>query len=210
MTRRLVLASGNAGKLAELRAVLDPLGLELISQAEFDTPPVAETGTTFVENAIIKARHAAAHCALPALADDSGLLVEALDGAPGVHSARYAGPAARDADNVARLLGALTDVPEAGRRAAFYCVLVLMHSANDPMPLIADGRWPGRIAAAPRGDGGFGYDPVFIPEGYTVTAAELGAATKNRVSHRALALASLSAGLEGRLRAADGGGTPRG
>ncbi|MEO0423723.1 MAG: RdgB/HAM1 family non-canonical purine NTP pyrophosphatase [Pseudomonadota bacterium] len=189
---RLVLASGNAGKLRELTAVLAPLQIEVVPQSAFDVPTAEETGTTFVENAIIKARHAARHCALPALADDSGLLVDALGGAPGVHSARYAGPFASDADNVARLLGALTDLPTEERTASFYCVLVLMRSEADPMPLLADGRWPGRITTAPTGDGGFGYDPVFVPDGYELTAAQLGAEEKNRVSHRAQALASLA------------------
>jgi XTP/dITP diphosphohydrolase len=192
---RLVLASGNRGKLAEIRALLAPLDIELLPQSDFDVPAVEETGATFVENAIIKARHAAAHCALPALADDSGLLVDALGGAPGVHSARYAGPLASDRDNVARLLGALAGVPTAQRTASFYCVLVLMRSASDPMPLVVDGRWAGRIAATPLGEGGFGYDPVFVPDGHDRTAAELGSELKNRISHRALALAALGRAL---------------
>ncbi len=195
---RLVLASGNAGKLRELSAVLAPLQIEVLAQSQFDVPTAEETGTTFVENAIIKARHACRHTGLPALADDSGLLVDALGGAPGVHSARYAGPSAGDADNVARLLGALTDLPADERNASFYCVLVLMRSESDPMPLLADGRWPGRIATAPSGDGGFGYDPVFIPDGYEQTVANIGAAEKNRVSHRALALASLAKRMQAR------------
>ncbi|MEM9384223.1 MAG: RdgB/HAM1 family non-canonical purine NTP pyrophosphatase [Pseudomonadota bacterium] len=198
---RLVLASGNAGKLRELTAVLAPLQIEVVPQSHFDVPTADETGTTFVENAIIKARHAARLCGLPALADDSGLLVDALGGAPGVHSARYAGPYAGDADNVARLLGALTDLPAGERTASFYCVLVLMRSETDPMPLLADGRWPGRITTTPSGDGGFGYDPVFVPDGYEQTAAQLGAEQKNRVSHRAQALASLAE----RMRARPGG-----
>jgi XTP/dITP diphosphohydrolase len=198
---RLVLASGNRGKLNELQAVLADLDVELLPQSAFDVPPVEETGTTFVENAIIKARHAARHCDLPALADDSGLLVDALGGAPGVHSARYAGPLARAEDNVARLIGALADVPTSDRQAAFYCVLVLMQSATDPMPIIAEGRWPGRIAAVPTGTGGFGYDPVFVPEGHDCTAAELGATLKNRISHRARALRALNEALAGHSRA---------
>jgi XTP/dITP diphosphohydrolase len=193
----LVLASGNAGKLAEIQAVLADLDITLAPQSDFAVPAADESGTTFVENAVIKARHAAQHSRLPALADDSGLLVDALGGAPGVHSARYAGPLARSEDNVARLLGALADVPEQERKASFYCVLVLMRSPADPMPLIAEGRWDGRIAATPAGTQGFGYDPVFIPDGYDGTAAEIGSEIKNRISHRALALAALRRALAG-------------
>lgn len=192
MMERLVLASGNAGKHRELSAMLEPLGIELALQSDWDVPSVPETGMTFVENALIKARHAASATGLPALADDSGLMVDALGGAPGLHSARYAGAGASDADNVARLLDALADIPDARRDARFVCLLVLLRSAGDPAPVICEGRWPGRIAEAPRGDRGFGYDPVFLVPRHDCTAAELDAGTKNRISHRGQALAALS------------------
>jgi XTP/dITP diphosphohydrolase len=191
----IVLASGNAGKLAEVHAVLAPLGVTLRSQAEFGVPQACETGATFVENALIKARNAARHTGFPALADDSGLIVAALDGAPGVRSARFAGPHARDADNLNLLLEKLAGVPDERRDAYFYCVLVLLAHAEDPLPLICEGRWEGRILTEPRGQGGFGYDPVFsIPE-LDATAAELTAEDKNRLSHRGQALHTLAARL---------------
>ncbi len=194
--REIVLATGNAGKQKELEALLAGLPLTLRLQSEFGVSSAEETGLTFVENAILKARHAARETGLPALADDSGLEVDALGGAPGVHSARYAGPGAGDADNVDKLLGALAGVDAPGRGAAFRCVVVLMRHANDPAPIICSGRWPGRIAAAPVGDGGFGYDPVFFVPDHGATAAELPAATKNAISHRAQALAALRPALE--------------
>lgn len=189
---RLVLASGNAGKHRELAAMLAPQGIELVPQSEFRVSPVPETGLTFVENALIKARHAARATGLPAVADDSGLIVDALDGAPGLHSARYAGPDATDADNVSKLLDALHGVASGDRDARFYCVLVLLARADDPAPLICEGQWHGRIAEAPRGQGGFGYDPVFVDPGTGATAAELEPARKNRISHRGRALAALA------------------
>jgi len=189
--RRLVLASGNAGKLVELRAMLDGLGLEVVPQRELDVDDVPETGTTFVENALIKARHAARVTGLPALADDSGLIVDALDGAPGLYSARYAGSPTDDAANNAKLLQALTGLPEAQRSARFYAVIVLLRHADDPQPLIAEGSWEGRILDAPRGHNGFGYNPVFLDPAHGLTAAEMAPEQKNRISHRALALQAL-------------------
>lgn len=188
---RLVLASGNAGKHRELAAMLEPLGIEPVLQSEWRVVPVPETGLTFVENALIKARHAARATGLPALADDSGLLVDALEGAPGLHSARYAGPEASDADNVAKLLDALGRVPPERRNARFVCVLALLRRADDPAPVICEGDWRGSIAESPRGDRGFGYDPVFLVPGEDCTAAELDPARKNRISHRGRALAAL-------------------
>lgn len=188
---RLVLASGNAGKHRELAAMLKALGIELLRQSDWRVAPAPETGLTFVENALIKARHAALATGLPALADDSGLLVDALEGAPGLHSARYAGPEATDADNVAKLLDAVGDLPPARRSARFVCVLVLLRRADDPAPMICEGDWHGSIAEAPRGERGFGYDPVFLVPGDDCTAAELDPERKNRISHRGRALAAL-------------------
>ncbi len=193
--KRLVLASNNPGKLRELGALLSDFDYEPVPQAEFGVPEVAETGTTFVENAIIKARHAAAHTGLPALADDSGIVVDALGGAPGVYSARFAGPGASDADNNALLVEKLRDVPEAERGARYRAVIALMRSAADPSPLICEGSWEGRIRLEPAGDGGFGYDPYFYLPELDCTSAELAADDKNRRSHRGQALAALRARL---------------
>lgn len=187
----LVLASGNRGKLAEIRELLAPLGFEIRTQSEFGIEPAEESGLSFVENAILKARHAARVSGLPALADDSGLEVDALDGAPGIYSARYAGEDGDDAANNRKLLAALAGVPPAQRTARFRCVIALLRHAADPMPLIVSGTWEGRILDAPRGENGFGYDPLFLPEGLERTAAELGKAEKNRHSHRGQALAAL-------------------
>lgn len=189
--RRLVLATSNQGKLAELRPLLADAGYELVSQGELGVGDAVEDGRTFVENAILKARHACAATGLPALADDSGLVVDALGGAPGLLSARYAGVHGDSAANIAKLLAALHHVPGEARSAHFYCVLVLLRHADDPQPLIAEGSWQGRILGAPRGEGGFGYDPVFLDTARGLSAAELDAATKNRVSHRGQALARL-------------------
>lgn len=186
-----VLASNNRGKVRELNQLLAPSGLRLIAQGELGVGEVAETGLTFVENAIIKARHAATETGLPALADDSGLEVDALRGEPGIHSARFAGPGATDADNNAKLLELLREVPEAERSARFQCVLVWLRHAKDPTPLICQGTWEGRILDAPRGDRGFGYDPLFFVPGCGCTSAELDPETKNRLSHRGQALAQL-------------------
>ncbi|HHZ21795.1 TPA: RdgB/HAM1 family non-canonical purine NTP pyrophosphatase [Xanthomonas vasicola pv. zeae] len=189
--KQLVLASGNAGKLEELRALLADLPLRIVAQGELGVDDVPETGLTFVENALIKARHASAVTGLPALADDSGLIVDALDGAPGLYSARYAGSPTNALANNAKLLDAMRDVPAGRRSARFYSVIVLLRHPEDPQPLIAEGSWEGVITTEPRGDGGFGYNPVFLDPVYGLTAAEMDSALKNRLSHRALALATL-------------------
>ena len=188
---KLVLASGNAGKLRELAHLLEPLGIEVASQAEFDVTPPEETGLTFVENALIKAREAARVSGLPALGDDSGLVVEALDGRPGIRSARFAGENASDADNNTLLLTELDDLPMERRAAAFHCCLVLLRDPSDPAPLIAHGIWQGHILEAPRGEGGFGYDPLFQDAEFGAAAAELPLTEKSRISHRGKALAAL-------------------
>ena len=185
---KLVLASGNAGKLKELQAMLADLPLQIVPQRELGVDDVPETGLTFVENALIKARHACAVTGLPALADDSGLIVDALDGAPGLYSARYAGSPTDDAANNAKLLDALREVPAERRSARFYAVIVLLRHANDPQPLICEGSWEGRIIDAPRGSHGFGYNPVFLDEELGLTAAEMLPEQKNARSHRAIAL----------------------
>lgn len=188
-----MLASGNAGKLRELSALLAPLRLELLTQDSRGIRAAEETGDTFLDNALLKARHAARMAALPALADDSGLEVAALGGRPGVRSARYAGDNASDSQNLALLVRELAGVPE-GRRAAHYqCVIVFVRSWDDPAPLIAHGSWEGAIARDSRGTGGFGYDPVFVPAGGARTAAELSPAEKNLASHRGKALRALIA-----------------
>ena len=190
---RIVIASGNPGKLRELQALLGPLGIEAVAQSQLGIPEADEPHDTFLENALAKARHASRTAGLPALADDSGLCVPALGGQPGVHSAYYAGAegtrAERDARNNAKLATTLADAPD--RSAFYYCVLVLVRLATDPTPVVAEGAWNGEIVLEPRGSGGFGYDPYFLPWGSTRTAAELVAEEKNRVSHRALAAAAL-------------------
>lgn len=188
---KLVLASGNPGKLKELAHMLEPLHIEVLSQADFDVQPVEETGLTFVENALLKAREAARVSGLPALGDDSGLVVDALDGRPGIYSARYAGKDASDADNNQKLLRELADLPMDRRTAHFHCCLVLLRHESDPVPIIAEGSWHGHILEAPRGDGGFGYDPLFHDREIGATAAELPMEEKARVSHRGAALAAL-------------------
>ncbi len=190
---RVVLASANRGKLRELAALLSPLSLTLVPQQSLGIASVEESGGSFLDNALLKARHAARHAQLPALADDSGLEVDALGGAPGVWSARFAGAGASDARNLERLLEALRTVPDGRRTARYQCVIVLVRGADDARPLIAQGSWEGRIIDTPRGTGGFGYDPVFVPAGEERTAAELDAAAKNAVSHRGQALAALVA-----------------
>jgi XTP/dITP diphosphohydrolase len=192
---RVVLATANRGKQRELAALLAPLGLALELAADLGIGSPEETGATFEANALLKARHASQLASLPALADDSGLEVDALGGRPGVHSARYAGAGAADRDNTARLLAELAGVPVPRRAARYRCVLALVRSADDPAPLLAYGSWEGRIAFVPSGAGGFGYDPVFIPEGCEQTVAELPAAFKQQRSHRARAAADLAAQL---------------
>lgn len=190
---RIVVASGNAGKLAEFNRLLGENGIEFVAQGELGVEDIEETGLTFVENALLKARHAARVTGLPALADDSGLCVEALDGGPGLYSARYAGEPSDAERNIDKLLQALDGVTEAQRGAHFHCSLVLLRHAEDPRPLIAQGEWHGRILAARRGAGGFGYDPLFLDPETGLTAAELEPAAKNRISHRGQALAVLRA-----------------
>ncbi|WCE04734.1 RdgB/HAM1 family non-canonical purine NTP pyrophosphatase [Pseudoxanthomonas sp. JBR18] len=189
---RLVLASGNAGKLAEFKAMLAHLPYDIVPQKELGVQDVPETGLTFVENALIKARHASAVTGLPALADDSGLIVDALGGAPGLYSARYAGQPTSDAANNAKLLEAMREIPDDQRRARFYAVIVLLRHPEDPQPLIAEGAWEGRIIRELRGNGGFGYNPLFLDPNHGLTAAEMETALKNRLSHRARALAALN------------------
>jgi XTP/dITP diphosphohydrolase len=191
---RLVLASSNEGKLREMRRLLAPLGIEVVPQAELGIPDAEEPHATFVENALAKARHASTLAQLPALADDSGVCVDALGGAPGVHSARFAGEPRSDDRNNAALVAALRGV--ADRRAHYACVLVLVRRADDPEPIIAEGRWDGRIVDAPRGNGGFGYDPHFEDLETGMTGAELPLARKNELSHRGKAMRALIARLE--------------
>lgn len=190
---RIVLASGNAGKLRELQQMLAGRELEIVSQRELGIGDAEETGLTFIENALIKARHACQASGLPAIADDSGLAVDALGGAPGIYSARYAGPDADDAANNQKLLSAMADVPEGERGACFHCVVLYLRHAADPTPLVCHGRWPGRIRHEPAGENGFGYDPLFqVPE-QGCSSAELPRELKNRISHRARAMEQLLA-----------------
>ncbi|MGO1617946.1 MAG: RdgB/HAM1 family non-canonical purine NTP pyrophosphatase [Oceanisphaera sp.] len=193
MSQKIVLASGNAKKVAELQSLLGELNLTVIPQGEFGVTDAEETGTTFVENAIIKARHAATITGLPAIADDSGISVSALDGRPGVYSARFAGEHATDQQNLELLLSQLDGVPAAQRQATFWCVLVYMRHAHDPTPLICTGSWAGEIATTAQGRQGFGYDPIFWVAEAGKTAAELTATEKNSLSHRGKALRQLQA-----------------
>jgi XTP/dITP diphosphohydrolase len=185
------VASGNRGKLAEFQRLLGDAGIDFVAQADLGVGDIEETGRTFVENALLKARHAARVTGLPALADDSGLCVDALDGAPGLYSARYAGAHGDAAANIARLLRELQAIPGADRTAHFHCTLALLRHADDPRPLLAQGEWHGHVLDAPRGTGGFGYDPVFLDPASGLTAAELDPDTKARTSHRGIALARL-------------------
>ncbi|WP_241609196.1 XTP/dITP diphosphatase [Rosenbergiella australiborealis] len=189
--QKVVLATGNAGKVNELADLLADRGLTIIAQTELGVGSVEETGLTFIENALIKARHAARITGLPAIADDSGLAVDALQGAPGIYSARYAGEGATDGDNLAKLLEAMKTVPDGQRQAAFHCVLVYLAHADDPTPIVCYGRWPGVIAREPRGNGGFGYDPIFYVPEHQKSAAEMTKAEKSAVSHRGQALKQL-------------------
>ena len=188
---QLVLASNNVGKLAEFRRFFADSGITVLPQAELGVEDISETGLTFIENALLKARHAARVTGLPALADDSGLCVDALGGAPGLYSARYAGAHGDARANNDKLLRALSDVPDARRGAHFHCTLALLQHAEDPAPLIAEGRWHGRVLHAPRGEHGFGYDPLFLDPASGLSASELAPADKNRVSHRGLAMIAL-------------------
>ena len=196
MIERLVLASGNAGKLREFRRLLSPLGIDVIAQGDLQIPESDEPHSTFVENAIAKARHASAHARLPALADDSGICVDALGGAPGVQSARYAGDPRSDARNNRKLIADLARI--ADRRAHYYCMLVLMRTHDDPEPILAEGRWEGTIIDSARGSGGFGYDPHFLDARTGLTGAELPLERKNELSHRGKAIRALMARLDER------------
>ena len=188
---KVILASHNPGKIHEFRAMLEPVGFEIIPQVELSVPPIAETGLTFIENALIKARHASAYTHFPAIADDSGLVVPALQGSPGIYSARYAGERAMDSQNNKKLLLNMENLPEEQRQAYFYCALVFMRHEYDPTPLIACGEWHGSILREPRGEQGFGYDPLFYVPEQQCSSAELSTELKNKLSHRALALKAL-------------------
>jgi XTP/dITP diphosphohydrolase len=192
-TRRVVLATGNPGKLREMRAILAGHGLEVVPQSELGIVPPVEDGDSFVANALLKARHAAAIARLPAIADDSGIEVDALGGRPGIHTARYAGPEGDEGANNDKLLAELAGVPEDRRGARYRCAMVFVRDADDPSPIVAEAAWEGRIGFERRGSGGFGYDPLFIVAGGDFTAAEMPAEDKNRVSHRGQALAALAA-----------------
>jgi XTP/dITP diphosphohydrolase len=195
MTQRIVLASNNAGKVREFNQLLQGHELEVVPQSEFSVAEIEETGLTFVENAILKARNAAAHTGLAAIADDSGLEVDALNGAPGIYSARYAGVGASDQQNLEKLLRDIEEIPDAQRTARFQCVMVYMRHAEDPTPQIFQGTWEGRILHAPQGDNGFGYDPVFyVPEQHC-SSAQLAPEVKNSLSHRGQALRKLVAAI---------------
>lgn len=189
--KTVVLASGNPGKVREINQLLEGHDLQVVPQSQYGVPEAEETGLTFVENAILKARNAARQTGLPAIGDDSGIEVDALNGGPGIYSARYAGSGASDQDNVHKLLAALEGVEEGARTARFQCVMVYLRHDADPTPLICQGTWEGRILSAPRGDNGFGYDPVFFVPTHDCSAAELPAEIKNRLSHRGQALTKL-------------------
>jgi XTP/dITP diphosphohydrolase len=193
--QRIVLATNNAGKLSELQALLQPLAIEVIPKSKFTRDEVAETSTTFAANALIKARHAAGVSNLPAIADDSGIEVDALGGAPGIYSARYAGPTASDADNLHKLLHEMRAVPQTQRTARYRCALVYVRNADDVAPVICEAAWEGFITHESHGSGGFGYDPIFYVPEFERTAAEISSAEKNRVSHRGKALQQLLATL---------------
>jgi XTP/dITP diphosphohydrolase len=187
-TSKIVLASGNAGKVREINKLFAGCGIEVVPQSELNVPEVPETGTTFVENAIIKARHAAQCTGLPAISDDSGIEVDALNARPGVYSARYAGEGASDLDNNNKMLSELKGISDAERTARYWCILAFMRHENDPVPIITQASWEGRILEAPRGDGGFGYDPIFYVPTHDCSGGELALEEKNKISHRALAL----------------------
>jgi XTP/dITP diphosphohydrolase len=191
MSRQIVLASGNPGKVREIGELLADTDITIVAQSELGVPEAEETGLTFVENAILKARNACEHTGLPAIADDSGLEVDALRGAPGIYSARYAGKGASDEANLQKLLANIKDVPEASRAARFQCVMVYLEHALDPTPLICQGTWEGRIQFEPSGDNGFGYDPVFFVPEFGITSAQMAPEQKNRLSHRGKALSAL-------------------
>ncbi|MFT6776551.1 MAG: XTP/dITP diphosphohydrolase [Paraglaciecola sp.] len=196
---KIVLATGNKGKVTELARMLCGLGIEVLPQSEFAVIDAAETGSTFVENAIIKARHAAKQTGLPAIADDSGLVVHALGGEPGVYSARYSGDLATDQTNIIKLLDAMSDIPKDKRQAKFLCILVFMRHTHDPSPIICQGEWHGEIATEQQGENGFGYDPVFWIEEQNCSSAQLSPEQKNRLSHRGRALSQLLVQLQSQM-----------
>lgn len=191
MNSKIILASGNPGKLREFQQLLAGCGFDILPQADFQVKDAEETGLTFVENAILKARHACIHTGLAAIADDSGIEVDALNGRPGIYSARYSGPGASDADNNAKLLQELAEIPAEKRTARYHCVLAFMRHATDPTPILCHGTWEGKILTAPRGESGFGYDPLFFVPTHNCAAAELDKIEKNRISHRGKAMAEL-------------------
>ncbi len=196
---KIVLASGNAGKVQEINKLLSSHGIDVVAQTEFDVPEAVEDGLTFVENALKKARHAAKLTGLPAIADDSGIEVDALDKRPGIYSARYSGEGATDTENNEKMLAELKDVAEADRTARYWCVMVYLENENDPTPIITQGSLEGRMMTAPQGEGGFGYDPIFwLPE-QNCAAAQLSMEEKNKISHRAIALNALAEELKKRL-----------
>jgi XTP/dITP diphosphohydrolase len=196
---RIVLATGNAGKLREFRELLEPLGFETLPLSQFTSVSAEETGLSFIENAILKARHAARAANLPAIADDSGIELDALQGAPGIYSARYAGPSASDQANLEKLLRAVHELPEQQRTARYQCALAYLRWATDPSPLIVQASWEGRIVLTPRGNGGFGYDPIFELAELRKTAAELSSDEKNKISHRGQAMRELVTQLRARM-----------
>ncbi len=196
--QQIVLASGNPGKIREIQAILEDR--TIVAQSQFNVPEAEETGSTFVENAIIKARNAAEHCKMSAIADDSGIVVDALDGAPGVISARYAGVGASDLENLEKLLDDLQNVADQRKTARFICVMVFLQHANDPFPLIAQGVWEGRILSTPVGENGFGYDPVFFVPEHNCASAQLLPEVKNNISHRGQALRQLTVLMENKFR----------
>lgn len=194
--RTIVLATNNPGKVREINEMLAGYDLSVVSQAAFNVPDVEETGLTFVENALLKARNASMHTGFPAIADDSGLEVDALSGAPGIYSARYAGQGSTDEANLQKLLDDLREIPQSGRTARFQCLMVYLRHPHDPTPLIFQGTWEGRVLHAPRGENGFGYDPVFFVPTHNCASAELEADIKNSLSHRGQALRALVAALK--------------
>ncbi|WP_323845901.1 RdgB/HAM1 family non-canonical purine NTP pyrophosphatase [Microbulbifer magnicolonia] len=200
MLDKIVLASGNAGKLKEFSHLFANWDIQVVPQSDFDVPEAEESGLSFIENALIKARHASRISGLPALADDSGLAVDALDGAPGIYSARYAGPGATDRENNRKLLEALRDVPDEQRGASFHCALAFVRRHDDPVPLVCSAQWPGRILREPAGEQGFGYDPLFFVESQGVTSAQLACEVKNQLSHRAQAVQQFEALWRERMR----------
>jgi XTP/dITP diphosphohydrolase len=199
VSKKIVLATGNKGKVKELAAMLSGLSIEVLPQSDFAVSEVAETGSTFIENAIIKARHAAKQTGLPAIADDSGLAVDALGGQPGVYSARYSGEQATDQSNIIKLLEVMAAIPKEKRHAKFLCVLVFMRHADDPTPIICQGEWLGEITTEQQGENGFGYDPVFWVKEQNCSSAQLSPEQKNTFSHRGKALKLLLAQLQNQI-----------